>query len=91
MSFRRFQSQPIFDTMEEWSKWSQDKKISLDRMALALGLPTSKLDEVSGEKVYQRFCEGKFRVIRDYCMADVVLTRQVYRRLTFAKGPLDPA
>ena len=84
LSFRRYSNQPVFDTMQEWSKWSWENRISLDRLALVLGLPTSKSDEVSGDKVYDRFREGKFRLIRDYCLADVVLTRQIYRRLTFA-------
>jgi 3'-5' exonuclease len=87
LDFRRYRNQPIFDTMQEWSKWGWQDRISLDRLALVLGLPTSKSDELSGSKIYQRYREGKFRLIRDYCMADVVLTRQVYRRLTFADGP----
>jgi predicted PolB exonuclease-like 3'-5' exonuclease len=73
--------------MQEWSKWGWQDRISLDRLALVLGLQPSKSDELSGGKIYQRYKEGKFRLIRDYCMADVALTRQVYRRLTFADGP----
>ncbi len=84
LSFRRFTNQPIFDTMQEWTRWSWQDRISLDRLALVLGLPTSKSHEVSGDKIYDRFREGKYRLLRDYCLADVVLTRQVYQRLTFA-------
>ncbi len=89
LSFRRYNNQPIFDTMLEWTKWNWQERISFDRLALVLGLPTSKSNEVSGEKIYDRFREGKYRLIRDYCEADVALTRQIYRRLTFADAHSD--
>ncbi len=85
LSFRRYSSSPIFDTMQEWAKWSRQEMISLDRLALVLGLPTSKSAEISGDKVFDRFRAGKHQLIRDYCMADVELTRKVYRRLSFAE------
>jgi DNA polymerase elongation subunit (family B) len=83
LSLRRFSSQPVFDTMQEWSKWSRQDHVSLDRLARGLGLPSSKTEEVSGATVYDRYLEGKHKLIRDYCVADVVLTRAVYRRMTF--------
>src|SRR5215475_5702448 len=42
LSFARYRNQPIFDTMCEWEKWSFRSRISLDSLAKALGLPTSK-------------------------------------------------
>ncbi len=84
LSLRRYSSQPVFDTMQEWSRWSRLENVSLDRMALALGLASSKTAEISGATVYDRYLEGKHRLIRDYCAADVVLTQAVYRRMTFA-------
>jgi len=84
LSFRRYANRPVFDTMQEWSKWSRQDSLSLDRIARALGLASSKSPSISGALVYDRYVEGKHRLIRDYCLADVVLTRQVYRRLTFA-------
>src|SRR5260370_6401585 len=59
LSFRRYQSQPIFDTMQEWSKWGCQDRGSLDRFALVLGLPTSKSDELSCGDIYQLYKEGK--------------------------------
>lgn len=83
-SFARYRNQPIFDTMRERTKWDTQDKISLDKMALVLGLPSSKSEEISGDKVYERYEEGKHKLIRDYCLEDVRLTRKIYRRLTFS-------
>ena len=42
LSFARYRSFPMFDLMYEWSKWNTQDKISLDTLAKALGLPSSK-------------------------------------------------
>lgn len=84
LDFRRYRHHPIFDTMREWTKWGIEDRPSLDRLALILGLPSSKTEEVSGAKVYDLYQAGKFQEIGDYCMADVRLTREIYRRLAFA-------
>jgi hypothetical protein len=42
LSFARYRSQPIFDTMHQWNKWSPRKYVSLDRLAKILGLESSK-------------------------------------------------
>lgn len=84
ISFRRYSDQPIFDTMHEWAKWGRQDVISLDKISLVLGLKSSKSEDISGDKVYDRFQEGSHQMIRDYCMADVRLTREVFKRLTFS-------
>jgi hypothetical protein len=88
LSFARYRSQPIFDTMHEWNKWDQRKFISLDELAAVLGLESSK-QGIDGSKVYDRFCEGEHAhgEIADYCMRDVRLTRQIYYRMTSPDGP----
>ena len=83
-SFARYRSQPIFDTMHEWEKWGYGNKISLDKLAKVLGLASSKDGGVDGSLVYTLFKAGQHRVIRDYCLRDVEVTRAIYRRLTFA-------
>jgi len=85
LNFRRYQSYPIFDTMHEWTKWNTQESISLDRLALVLGLQSSKTDEISGDKVYDHYLKGNHLLICGYCLADVVLTREIYYRMTFAK------
>src|SRR5262249_43208719 len=51
LSFARYRSQPIFDTMHEWEKWGYGSKISLDKLARILGLPSSKAGGMDGSLV----------------------------------------
>lgn len=81
LSFARYKSFPIFDTMREWEKWSSSF-ISLDTMSKILGLPTSK-DSINGSQVYDYYLSGKYQQIYDYCVKDVILTREVYKRMVF--------
>jgi len=69
--------------MHEWNKWSGGKGPKLEVLARILGLRSSKTEEISGDKVYSAFQEGRYKLIHDYCLADVALTREIYRRLTF--------
>lgn len=84
LSFRRYANQPVYDTMCEWECWSRDK-IKLENLAAALGLPTSKSEEVCGSKIAELFAAGRHEEIRDYCLRDVRLTREIYRRMTFCE------
>jgi DNA polymerase elongation subunit (family B) len=77
----RYRNEPVYDTMMAWNRWSGEL-ISLDKLARALGLPSSK-QELSGEKVYDAYLAGDVDRIYEYCKGDVDLTRQVHRRLTF--------
>lgn len=86
LPFARYRSQPIFDTMHQWNKWSPRKYVSLDRLARVLGLKSSKGQGIDGQLVYDRFCEGCHQEIADYCMRDVELVRQIYFRMSFAEG-----
>jgi predicted PolB exonuclease-like 3'-5' exonuclease len=83
--FTRFRNAPIFDTMQEWSKWGREH-VSLDALTKALGIPSPK-ENLDGSKVYPYYRAGKIAEIVEYCKRDVESTRQVYRRLTFTKGP----
>jgi DNA polymerase elongation subunit (family B) len=87
LSFARYRNQPIFDTMYEWERWSPGSRVKLDTLAKALGLRSSKEGGVDGGKVYDLFLKGEHEAIRDYCLADVTLTREIYRRMTFAEAP----
>jgi 3'-5' exonuclease len=86
LPFARYRSQPIFDTMCEWDRWRWTRpRASLDTLARVLGLESSKRG-MDGSLVYDKFHEGCHGEIADYCMRDVELVRQVYRRLTFQSG-----
>lgn len=83
LSFARYRSRPVFDTMCEWSQWSWKGRISLDRLAKALGLESSKGQGIDGSRVYDYFCAGCHEEIAAYCMRDVELVRAIYRRMNF--------
>lgn len=83
LSFARYRSRPIYDTMCEWSQWSFKGRVSLDRLARALGLESSKEQGIDGSCVYDYFCAGCHEEIADYCMRDVELVRAIYRRMNF--------
>lgn len=81
LSFARYKSCPIFDTMQEWSNWGS-AKVGLEHVALALGIPTPK-EGIDGSEVWKFYQAGKVKEICDYCMRDVETTRAVYKRMTF--------
>ena len=81
--FTRFRNAPIYDTMQEWSKWGREH-VSLDNLTKALGIPSPK-ENLDGSKVYPYYRAGKLPEIVEYCKRDVDSVRQVYRRLTFTK------
>ena len=85
LPFARFRNAPIYDTMQEWSKWGREHA-SLDTLSKALSIPSPK-ESLDGSKVYPYYRAGKLAEIVEYCKRDVDSTRQVYRRLTFTKGP----
>ncbi len=82
LSFARYRNFPIFDTMREWEKWS-NSYITLDALAKALNLPTSKDGGIKGSQVYDFFLSGKYKEIYEYCKRDVELVRQLYNRMLF--------
>jgi 3'-5' exonuclease len=79
--FARFRSQPIYDVMWEFTHWRYG--ISLDNLAKALGLESSKQDGIEGGRVYDYFLEGRHQEIANYCLRDVDLTRLIYYRMKF--------
>jgi predicted PolB exonuclease-like 3'-5' exonuclease len=85
LPFARFRNAPIYDTMQEWSKWGREHA-SLDTLSKALSIPSPK-ESLDGSKVYSYYRAGKIAEIIEYCKRDVDSTRQVYRRLTFTNGP----
>jgi predicted PolB exonuclease-like 3'-5' exonuclease len=52
-----------------------------------LGLESPKTDECDGSRIAELFARGEHKMIRDYCLRDVITTRRIYRRMTFADAP----
>jgi predicted PolB exonuclease-like 3'-5' exonuclease len=84
LNFARYRSNPIFDTMKEWVKWS-NSNVGLETLALALGIPSPK-DGIDGSQVAAFHAAGKDDEIVEYCKRDVETTRDVYRRMIFEKN-----
>jgi predicted PolB exonuclease-like 3'-5' exonuclease len=82
LSFARYRSEPIYDAMHEWNQWGYGKNVSLDSLARALGVPTSK-GKMDGSEVFAYYKKGKLKEICDYCNADVEVTRKIYKRMQF--------
>ena len=59
--------------------------IGLEKLALALGVPSPKDEGIDGSQVAQFFADGKVNDILEYCKRDVQTTRDVYRKMTFDK------
>jgi hypothetical protein len=82
LSFARYRSSPIYDTMKEWTKWDTMNKVGLEHIALALGIPSPK-DGIDGSQVFNFYKAGKIDDICRYCKRDVDTTRAVYKRMVF--------
>jgi hypothetical protein len=75
----------VFDTMHHW--WLGAKRhVSLDDLAWALGIESSKTAEVEGSKVFELYQAGRLELIREYNLNDVRLTRKVYERMVASFG-----
>jgi DNA polymerase elongation subunit (family B) len=75
----------VFDTMRHW--WLGERRtVSLDDLAWALGIESSKTSEVEGSKVFDLYQAGKLVEIRQYNLNDVRLTRKVYERMVACFG-----
>lgn len=82
LSFARYRSSPMYDTMREWAKWSFGPSIGLERLALAMDIPTPKKG-IDGSQVFNFYKKGKVKEILDYCQRDVETTRAVYKKMIF--------
>jgi DNA polymerase elongation subunit (family B) len=75
----------VFDTMRQW--WMGDRRtVSLDDLAWALGIESSKTAEVEGSKVHDLYQAGKLAQIREYNLNDVRVTRKIYERMVRCFG-----
>ena len=71
----------VFDTMRQWWLGDRRARVSLDDIAWALGIESSRTADVEGSKVYDLYQAGKLAAIREYNLNDVRVTRKVYERM----------
>lgn len=75
----------VFDTMHRWWLGARNR-VSLDDIAWALGLESSKSSEVDGSRIFDLYHAGRLAEIREYNLNDVRLTRKVYERMIAVLG-----
>jgi hypothetical protein len=88
LSFARYKSAPVYDTMREWAHWNpQAPLVSLDQLSDILGVGLSKLDGMDGGSVYDEYLAGNHDRVATYCLRDVEIARAIYYRMVFPEGP----
>ncbi|MFN2531502.1 MAG: ribonuclease H-like domain-containing protein [Pyrinomonadaceae bacterium] len=76
----------VFDTMRQWWLGDRRSRVSLDDIAWALGIESSKTAEAEGSKVFDLYQAGKLAQIREYNLNDVRVTRKIYERMVACFG-----
>jgi Predicted 3'-5' exonuclease related to the exonuclease domain of PolB len=76
----------VFDTMRHWWLGDRRARVSLDDIAWALGIESSKTAEVEGSKVFDLYAQGRLDAIREYNLNDVRVTRKIYERMVGCFG-----
>lgn len=77
----KYWDENIFDTLYEWTG-NNKAGGSLDKISKALGYDGK--GEINGANVWDYFKAGELQEICEYCKQDVELTRQLYKRMTWA-------
>lgn len=85
VNLSEFNVRGVYDTMHRW--WLGAKnRVALDDLAWAMGMESSKTDEVEGSRVFELYQAGRLAEIREYNLNDVRVTRKVYERLVSGFG-----
>jgi predicted PolB exonuclease-like 3'-5' exonuclease len=76
------------DLMDVLAGYQNRAFASLQDIAVMLGLP-GKMG-MAGEKVWEAYCKGQHKSIRDYCETDVLNTYLIYLRFELIRTKLTP-
>jgi len=85
VNLSEFNVRGVYDTMHRWWFGARNR-VALDDLAWALGIPSSKTEEVEGSRLVELYQAGRLAEIRDYNLSDVRVTRKVYERIVSAFG-----
>lgn len=83
----RYNNQKSYDIMEIWGGADSNNYVSLDTVANTMGIQGKK--GMDGSMVYPKFKEGKIDEIIQYQKDDVILTREVFKRMKNMIGAYD--
>jgi predicted 3'-5' exonuclease similar to PolB exonuclease domain len=86
VDLREYNVRGVFDTMRHWWLGDRRARVSLDDIAWALGIQSSKTAEVEGSKVFDLYEQGRLAEIREYNLNDVRVTRKIYERMVGCFG-----
>jgi DNA polymerase elongation subunit (family B) len=86
MGLTGYNTRRVFDTMQNWWLGDRRGRVSLDDLAWALGIESSKTDAAEGSKVFDLYQSGRLNEIREYNLRDVRLTRKIYERMVTCFG-----
>jgi 3'-5' exonuclease len=75
---RRYSAAAVFDTMQVWANWDRQRYPKLELLAAVLGLESKS---GAGDQVAKWYEENDWDRIKEYCLQDVRLTRDIYRRM----------
>jgi hypothetical protein len=78
LDLRRYSTAAVYDTMQVWANWDRPRFPKLELLAAVLGLDSKT---GSGDQVAIWVEANDWDRVRDYCMQDVRLTRDIYRRM----------
>ena len=77
----------VYDTMDRWQMGKFREFVGLEELALAFELDCPKKGAVNGGNLLAAYHEGKHEEIREYCLKDVLCTRELYYKMTFQTLP----
>jgi DNA polymerase elongation subunit (family B) len=80
-----WESDKVFDTMVQWA--GVGNRVKLDKLCKALGIETPKGD-IHGANVWDYVKAGHVAQVADYCIKDVIATREVFKRMSFDSGQM---
>ncbi len=77
----RYSTKEHLDIMDQLSFYGAFRKLSLESLCQTFGIKNPKDEGVSGLEVNNLFKNKEYKKIAEYCMRDVVATKDLYERM----------
>lgn len=76
----RYSHQEHCDLLEQLSFYNSFRKFNLDFYCKAFGIPSPKMEGITGLDLAPLFAAGRYREIAEYCIGDVKATAELFLR-----------